>query len=225
MPATILYVEDEFTTRLLVLEALRGRGYHVDAVASAEEASRHVEQHPPDLVVLDWVLPGESGYDLLRRWRADGHRFPVILLSARDTVEHRVQGLEAGANDYVIKPFAIEELLARVAVQLRERGGEPHAELRLGPVRVDLEHELVHNGGKQLRLTTLEARTLQYLAARPGQTVPRDELLREVWGFPRPVRTRAVDNTISRLRGKIEPEPNQPRHIITVHGVGYRFQP
>ena len=226
MSATILYVEDEFTTRLLVLEALRQRGYAVEAVASAEEASRYVERTPPDLVVLDWMLPGESGLDLLRRWREQGRLFPIILLSARDTVEHRVEGLEAGANDYMIKPFAVEELVARVGVQLRGRAERDRTQLQLGPVRVDLEHELVYGPDSEpRRLTTLEARTLQYLAERAGQTVSREALLRDVWGFPRLVRTRAVDNTISRLRGKIEPDPGQPRHVITVHGVGYRFQP
>ena len=148
----------------------------------------------------------------------------MILLSARDTVEHRIEGLEAGANDYMIKPFAVEELIARVGVQLRGRR-QNGALLELSGRRVDLGRETVICGDEETRLTTLEAKALAYLAAHPGETVGRDALLRDVWGFRNLVRTRAVDNTISRLRAKIEPDPMRPRHIITVHGDGYRFEP
>jgi DNA-binding response OmpR family regulator len=224
MPDKVLYVEDELTTRLLVVEALKQGGYDVTAVASAEEAHQQLSENPPDLVVLDWLLPGESGLELLKRWRAQDVTIPVVLLSGQDTVEHRVEGLEAGANDYMIKPFATEELLARVSVQLRDRRRDG-AEIQLAACKVDLDREVVDFGGQRRKLTTLEARALTYLSTRPGQTVPREDLLREVWGFHGYVRTRAVDNTISRLRGKIEPDPAQPRHVITVHGVGYRFEP
>jgi DNA-binding response OmpR family regulator len=175
-------------------------------------------------VVLDWMLPGEQGIDLLKRWRAAGLRFPVILLTARDAVADRVSGLVTGANDYVVKPFSTEELLARVAVQLRDRGAGG-GRLRLSDREVDLAREVVLVGAEQVALTTQEARCLAYLAERPGRSVDRDDLLRDVWGYRGAVQTRSVDNTILRLRAKIEPDPARPRHVITVQGVGYRFEP
>lgn len=224
MKPRILLVEDTFALRLALATSLRNAEYDVVAVGSAEEAREEAERTPPALVVLDWMLPGEQGIDLLRSWRDAGQRFPVILLTARDAVADRVQGLHGGANDYVVKPFATEELLARVAVQLRDRvasGGT----LRLSDREVDLGREIVRCHGEETPLTTQEARCLAYLAERPGRPVDRDDLLRDVWGYRAAVQTRSVDNTILRLRAKIEPDPARPRHVITVQGVGYRFEP
>lgn len=224
MKPRILLVEDTFALRIAVAAALRNAGYDVTAVGSAEEARDEAERAPPAVVVLDWMLPGEQGIDLLKAWRAAGQRFPVVLLTARDAVPDRVAGLGAGANDYVVKPFATEELLARVAVQLRDRA-TPSGRLRLSDREVDLAREVVIRGAEEVPLTTQEARCLGYLAERAGRNVDREDLLRDVWGYRGGVVTRSVDNTILRLRAKIEPDPARPRHVITVQGTGYRFEP
>jgi len=224
MKPRILLVEDTFALRVAIAASLRAAGHEVAAVGSAEEAREDAERAPPALVLLDWMLPGEQGIDLLRGWRAAGMRAPIILLTARDAVADRVAGLGAGANDYVVKPFATEELLARVEVQLRDRAGVG-ARLRLVDREVDLARELVHRGAEHVQLTTQEARCLAYLAERAGRNVDREDLLRDVWGYRGGVVTRSVDNTVLRLRAKIEPDPARPRHVITVQGVGYRFEP
>lgn len=224
MKPRILLVEDTFALRIAVAAALRNAGYDVTAVGSAEEAREEAERAPPAVVVLDWMLPGEQGIDLLKAWRAAGQRFPVVLLTARDAVPDRVAGLGAGANDYVVKPFATEELLARVAVQLRDRA-TPSGRLRLSDREVDLAREVVIRGAEEVALTTQEARCLAYLAERAGRNVDREDLLRDVWGYRGGVVTRSVDNTILRLRAKIEPDAARPRHVITVQGTGYRFEP
>lgn len=226
MTARLLLVEDDFSLRLGLTASLRGRGFEVEAVASAEEARAAALAAPPDLVVLDWNLPGESGLDLISSWRASGFDAPVILLTAREAVSDRVLGLEGGADDYVIKPFDSEELVARINVRLRSRGSaaRPHM-LTVAGATVDLARGLVRRGDRTYQLSAQESAALAHLAARPGQAVARDELLREVWGYRGSVVTRAVDNTILRLRAKLEPDPSAPRHILTVHGVGYRFEP
>lgn len=224
MKPRVLLVEDTFALRLAVAASLRNAGYDVVPVGSAEEAAEEVSRALPALVVLDWMLPGEQGIDLLKRWRAAGLRFPVILLTARDAVGDRVNGLVTGANDYVVKPFATEELLARVAVQLRDRVTTA-GRLQLSDRVVDLAREVVIQGAEEVPLTTQEARCLAYLAERAGRGVDRDDLLRDVWGYRSAVQTRSVDNTILRLRAKIEPDPARPRHVITVQGRGYRFEP
>lgn len=224
MKPRILLVEDTFALRVAVAASLRNADYEVIAVGSAEEAQDEAARAAPALVILDWMLPGQHGIDLLKTWRAAGFRFPVILLTARDAVADRVDGLSGGANDYVVKPFATEELLARVAVQLRDRVAST-GRLRLSDREVDLARELVFHGGREVQLTTQEARCLSYLAERASRSVDRDDLLRDVWGYRGGVVTRSVDNTILRLRAKIEPDPARPRHVLTVQGVGYRFEP
>lgn len=223
MKARVLLVEDTFALRLAVAAALRNAGHDVTAVGSAEEARVEVERLAPALVILDWMLPGEQGIDLLRAWRAANLRFPVILLTARDAVPDRVAGLVSGANDYLVKPFATEELLARVTVQLRDRatGGR----IVLFDREVDLARERVLRDGEEIALTTQEARCLAYLAERAGRSVDREDLLRDVWGYRGGVVTRSVDNTVLRLRAKIEADPARPRHVLTVQGTGYRFEP
>lgn len=224
MKPRILLVEDTFALRVALTASLRGAGYDVAAVGSAEEARDEVARVLPAVVVLDWMLPGEQGIDLLRSWRKAGLRFPVVLLTARDAVRDRVDGLGAGANDYVVKPFATEELLARIEVQLRDRPAAS-GRLQLSDREVDLARERVHHRGAEIPLTTQEARTLAYLAERAGRSVEREDLLRDIWGYRGAVQTRSVDNTILRLRAKIEPDPARPRHVLTVQGVGYRFEP
>lgn len=220
---TVLLVEDTFALRLSVAANLRAAGFEVTPVASAEEAALAHAAASFELVVLDWMLPGKSGMELLQDWRAQGVRTPVILLTARDAIADRVQGLGAGADDYLVKPFATEELVARIQVQLRRRApaarGTPLSDRSL-----DLSREVVVGPDGEQRLTTREAELLRYLVARAGHTVSREELQREVWGYAESLVTRAVDNTVRRLRPKLEQDPARPKHLLTVHGTGYRLE-
>ncbi len=227
MHSRVLLVEDDFSLRLSLAETLKTEGYAITAVASAEEAEQSVGATWPDVAILDWNLPGKSGLELLRQWRAEKKMFPVIFLSGRASVSERVEGLRAGASDYMSKPFAAEELMARVEVQLRDHTmTPPRGMLSFAEAEIDLDREEVRRPDGQTRqLTSQEAQLMSYFATHPRRVIPRAELLREVWGFKRVVRTRAVDNTVLRLRAKIESDPSHPRHVITVHGTGYRFEP
>ncbi len=225
MTPRVLVVEDHFPLRLALKAALLGAGFVVEAVGSAEEAAQAAEQSAPAVIVLDWNLPGISGVELLRRWREAGQVWPVSLLTARDAIADRVSGLQEGANDYMVKPFANEELVARIHVQLRQHVPPPGERMVLSGLQVDLVRRTVLRDGETLTLTTKEVELLAYLSAHPGQVVSREDLLREVWGFRGHFRSRSADNTILRLRAKIEPDPARPTHILTVHGVGYRFEP
>jgi DNA-binding response OmpR family regulator len=221
----LLLVEDDHVLRIALTATLRGAGHDVVAVASAEEADDRIAAQEIDLVVLDWGLPGVSGIELVESWRAAGGRVPVVFLTARAEVVDRVRGLQAGADDYVTKPFASEELLARIEARLRR---QPSADRRItvSGIDVDLSRGEVVRDGRTLQLTTQESSLLRYLSARPGELLDRDTLLRDVWGYrAAPAVTRAVDNTIARLRAKIERDPTAPRHVLTVHGSGYRFEP
>ena len=223
--AHILLVEDHLPLRLSLSASLRKAGYRVTAAPTAEDADALLAADAPDLVVLDWMLPVRSGLDLLATWRERSIAVPVIVLTARDAVGDRVRGLRTGANDYLVKPFATEELLARIEVQLRSSGGGDRS-LRLGACIVHLGRREVRRGEAVVEtLTTREAELLGWLAARPGKAVSRDDLLREVWGYRGATASRTVDNTVLRLRAKIEADPARPRHVLTVHGTGYRFEP
>ncbi len=222
----LLLVDDDFHVRRAIAKYLRQQGWEVTVAGSAEEAIDLVGSWQPDAVLLDWGLPGMSGRDLVVHWRSQSRDFPVILLTARSGLEDLIAGLEAGADDYLRKPCYPEELLARLRVRLRSRSSAGAVScLHLEGCEVDLELQQVARGGVLQRLTTREVELLSYLARRPGVAVSRDELHREIWGFPTSVVTRSADNVVRRLRTKIELEPARPRHIITVHGVGYRFVP
>ena len=223
--AHLLLVEDHFPLRLSLTAALRTEGYEVEAVGSAEEAEQATSVRAPGVVILDWNLPGMSGLELLRGWRAAGRTWPVILLTARDAVADRVAGLQGGADDYLVKPFANEELVARIQVQLRSAPKRDSGELDLSGIIVNLSRRTVQRRGESLHLTTREAELLTYLCERPGKTVSREDLLRDVWGYRSAVQTRSADNAVLRLRAKIERDPSAPSHLHTVHGVGYRFEP
>lgn len=222
----ILVVEDDRTIALGVVSALEHERFVVEHVESAEEALGAIKHNVPDLVLCDIMLPGADGLDLMRRIKADYDALPVIMLTARSDEIDRVVGLEMGADDYVTKPFSVREVIARIKARLRSRTPEPRAPttVEFGDIRVDLRRRILWRGDVEEHLTTHEAGTLGYLIANQGRDISREELLQEVWGYSVSLTTRTVDNQILKLRKKIEDTPGTPRHILTIHGTGYRFE-
>jgi DNA-binding response OmpR family regulator len=223
----VMVIEDDETISLGLKMALEHAGYAVRHFDRGELALDALDQWPPHLMILDIMLPGVDGLTILQYVRQRLPDIPVILLTAKGSEADRVAGLDAGADDYVGKPFSIRELLARVRARLRSMTHEPQApnSFSFGEVEVELRRRVLTRHGKEERLTTHEAGVLSYLIARQGQDVTREELLEKVWGYSPSMQTRTVDNQILKLRKKLEAIPADPKHIITVHGVGYRFEP
>ena len=224
MNEKILLIEDEEALRITLTDRLRAEQYVVDTVADGIEGSDKACNQPFDLIILDLMLPGRGGLDICRDVRAAGIATPILILTVRDETVDKVVGLKLGADDYVTKPFVAAELLARVEVLLRRvptRAG--HGEYDFGSFRIDVRRGQVTRGGKPVYLTAREFQVLRYLIERSGTTVPRDELLRSVWGHSANLLTRTVDTHVYSLRQKLEEIPNLPELILTVSGVGYKF--
>ena len=223
----VLIVEDDPAILRGLKDNLLIESYEVLTASDGEAGYRLVREQKPDLVILDLMLPGMSGYEVCRRLRQEGNPTPILMLSARGEEADRVLGLDLGADDYVTKPFSVRELLARVRAIVR-RLNPPKAlpdELRFDDVVVDFRRYEARRGEQRVEMTRKEFGVLQYLAARSGEVVRRDELLEEVWDYQNYPTTRTVDNHVLSLRAKIEGRPAEPRHLITVHGVGYKFVP
>jgi DNA-binding response OmpR family regulator len=224
MKKRILIVEDDPSIARVLRDNLIFDGFDVECEADGSRAMAHASSFAPDLVVLDLMLPGLNGWEICRMLTNGPGRTPVIILTARTQREEKVRGLELGADDYVTKPFALDELLARVHAVLRRTQTQPD-QLVLGDIVIDFRRLSASRGGRGLVLTDRELAVLRRLADRLGQVVTRDELLRVVWGYQHTPMTRTVDNLIARLRRKIEPDAHHPRYIRTVHGDGYRLTP
>jgi len=224
--ASILVVEDDETLAMGLTNALEHERFTVTHCDSGEAALEAIEDDVPDVLVLDVMLPGMDGLSVLKRVKAEHPELPIILLTARSAEVDRVLGLELGADDYVVKPFSLRELIARVKARLRARPAAPRApELyRFGKNEVDLRRRILLREGEEHRMTTHESGVLSYLIANRGRDVSREELLQHVWGYSPSMATRTVDNQILKLRKKVEDTPADPRHILTVHGTGYRFE-
>jgi DNA-binding response OmpR family regulator len=223
----ILIVEDDPAILRGLTDNLAYEKYDVVAASDGDTAKRLIEQQRPDLIVLDLMLPRVSGYEVCRHVRATGGRTPIIMLTARSDESDRILGLDLGADDYVTKPFSIGELLARIRALLR-RTQESIAELNqltLADLEVDFRRYHAQKGGRPIDMTPKEFGVLRYLASRPGVVVRREELLNAVWGFEATPTTRTIDNHIASLRAKLEDTPAQPRHLLTIHAVGYKWQP
>ncbi|MGH2651817.1 MAG: response regulator transcription factor, partial [Actinomycetota bacterium] len=223
-------IEDDDSLVLGLAEALRGEGHDVIEARDGPEGLRRIVEDRPDLVLLDLMLPGMSGFEICKRIRDREIPCAIIILTSRSDENDRVFGLELGADDYVAKPFSLRELLARVRVQLRR--GEPArtspgapTQVRIGKVVVDLDrHELLRDGRLQ-PLTRREFGLLAYLIRNPDEVLSRERLLKEAWGYAENQTTRTVDNHVLRLRKHIEPDPDRPRYIRTARGEGYLFDP
>jgi two-component system alkaline phosphatase synthesis response regulator PhoP len=226
MSRRILVVEDESALRLALSDRLRSEGYEVEVAADGERGWASARQGGFDLLLLDVMLPGRSGFDLLRDLRREGVTAPVLMLTARGEVLDRVLGLKLGADDYLVKPFETAELLARIEALLRRAQPDTEAgTFAFGDVRVDFRRVEVTRAGAAVELSALEFRLLRYFVEHRGEVLSRDRLLDEVWGYSAEVYSRTVDQHVATLRRKIEADPRRPRHIVTVHGLGYRFTP
>ena len=229
MKKHLLVVEDDAHIRLGLVDALRAEGYEVTECGDGSHALPLFRQHKPDIVILDIMLPGKSGYDLCREIRATKNRTPILMLSAKGQEIDKVVGLELGADDYVTKPFSLRELLARVRALLRRAepgidATEAPAEIAFGKVRVDCKALRGKRGKETFELTPRELRVLALLFREKGNAVSRESILNEVWGIEYYGTTRTLDQLVVKLRQKIEDTPGEPRHLLTVHSLGYRLE-
>jgi two-component system, OmpR family, response regulator RegX3 len=223
-PRRILIVEDERTLALGLSDLFSGAGYSVCTAVSGEEAGTRCSAERFDIVLLDILLPGKSGFDVCAEIKTRSPQLPVVMLSARTTSTDKVHGLRIGADDYVGKPFDAIELLARVeAVLRRAQPPLPTTVLTVDDLRIDVQRGEVYRHDVPIRMSARQFQLLLYLAERRGQLVTREQLQRDVWGFAEDVSTRTVDIHIARLRKVIERNPARPRLVVTVQGLGYRF--
>ncbi|MCI0435088.1 MAG: response regulator transcription factor [Gemmatimonadetes bacterium] len=231
MTARILIVEDNRDLALGLRTSLEVEGYFVEVAGDGVEGLERVREDPPDLVVLDLMLPALNGFHVLRTMRDEGFLMPVLILTAKGEEADKVQGFRLGADNYAVKPIGVLELIARVEAMLRRAAAlrstpAPSAErFAFGDVVVDVPTRTVHRAGAPVELSPKEFDLLVYLLRQRGAVVHRDRLLQDVWGYKRPVATRTVDAHMALLRGKLEADASSPRHLLTVRKAGYRLDP
>ena len=226
----ILIVEDEPQMRMGLRDNLEFEGYTVDTAEDGRVGLEKILENPYDLILLDVMMPHLSGFDVCKKAREKGIRTPVIMLTAKGEEIDKVLGLELGADDYITKPFSLRELLARIKAVLRragEAGNAPEAsgEVTIGNLTVDFSTYDAYMDERAEPMSHKEFELLKYLWQHQGQTVSREELLNEAWGYEEFPTTRTVDNFILKLRKRIESDPARPRFILTVHGIGYKLVP
>lgn len=221
----LLLVEDEPGLVMTLTDRLAAEGYEVDSVADAPTALERGGGGQYDLILLDVMLPGGNGFDVCRTLRQRGVQSPILMLTARGQVVDRVVGLKLGADDYLVKPFEMAELLARIEALLRRvPASAPTADgFRFGDVTIDFRRAEVTKAGGRIELSAREFKLLRYFVEHRGATLSRDELLNEVWGYNAMPSTRTIDVHVAWLRQKLEDNPRHPEHILTVHGLGYKF--
>jgi DNA-binding response OmpR family regulator len=222
----VLVVDDEPMVREVLARYLAREGFDVETADDGEEALDRFGAHAPDLVLLDLMLPRIDGLEVFRRMRAETE-VPVIMLTARGQETDRIVGLDLGADDYVTKPFSPREVVSRVRAVLRRTGASPagHPVLQAGELEVDLGRHEVRKAGETVRLTRKEFDLLAHLMESPGMTFTRTQLLEDVWDFAWDGDSATVTVHVRRVREKIEDDPSNPTHLVTVWGVGYRFEP
>ncbi len=221
---TILVVEDDPTMLRVLKDNLEYKGYNVATAPDGEVGLEEALELKPDLILLDIMLPKINGYEVCRLVREEGLDMPILMLTAKGEESDVVLGLTLGADDYVTKPFGMNELLARVNAFLRRRREEEPDLYRFGPFLLDLASHKLTRQEEEVELTPKEFGVLELLASRPGRALTRDQILRAVWGYGIFVGDRSVDRCVSTLRSKIEPDPENPTYIQTIRGIGYRFE-
>lgn len=228
MTHKILIVEDEIQLAFGLKDNLEIEGYQVEVANTGTDGYDLLTKNTYDLILLDVMLPGMSGFEILKRIRQSGNVTPVIMVTAKSDEIDKVLGLELGADDYMTKPFSLRELFARVKAVLRRQSGSSVSvatPVNLGILLVDFGNYTAAKDGEQVPMTPKEIEVLKFLWERKNQTVSRDELLTQVWGYDDNISSRTVDNFILKIRQKMESDPAHPKHIITIHGVGYKLIP
>lgn len=222
----ILIIEDETPMRTALADLLASEGYRALTAADGESGLERALAEKPDLILLDVMMPKLDGFAVCAELRRLANTVPVLMLTAKGQIEDRVNGLDAGADDYLVKPFSTDELLARVRALLRrvERKTRLPLKLKLGEVEIDLARQTAVRGKKTVRLTAKEFAMLRLMAGAEGEPVSREKFLDAVWGYTAFPTTRTVDNHIASLRAKLEKNPDEPRWLKTVHGVGYKLE-
>lgn len=221
---TILLVEDEEDLASALKDNLELENFSVSLANTAEDALRAVAREEPSLILLDIMLPGMSGFDFCRNLRARDINIPIIILSARSAELDKVLGLELGADDYVTKPFGVRELIARVKAVLRRRSAAATPDTcKVGDIEVDFNRFIARGPKGESPLSYYECEILKLLVSKAAVPVSRTDIIRRIWGYNAYPTTRTVDNHIVKLRRKLEKTPERPRHILTVHGIGYKF--
>jgi DNA-binding response OmpR family regulator len=222
----ILIIEDETPMRTALTDVLEAESYRVLTAVDGESGLQRALEEKPDLILLDIMMPKLDGFEVCAELRRLGHTMPILMLTAKGQVEDRVTGLDVGADDYLVKPFSTEELLARVRALLRrfQRQAKTPLKLKLGEVDIDLARQTAVRGRKPIHLTAKEFAMLRLMAETPGEPVTRERFLDIVWGYAAFPTTRTVDNHIASLRSKIERNPDSPHWIKTVHSVGYKLE-
>ena len=225
MQPRLLIIEDELAMRTALADVLEAEGYRVLTASDGASGLERAVQEKPDLLLLDLMMPKLDGFAVCKELRRLGHTEPILMLTAKGQIEDRVLGLDVGADDYLVKPFSTDELLARVRALLRRTQRQTKAirEVTLGEVRIDLVLQRAWRGKTELHLTAKELAMLRLLAEAEGEPVTRERFLDLVWGYGAFPTTRTVDNHVASLRAKLEADPAEPRWIKTVHGVGYRL--
>ena len=228
MNERILIVEDEEALRMTLIDRLVSEGYDVDVASDGQQGLDKATQKAFDLVLLDVMLPRKSGFDVCRELRQRGVDSAILMLTAKSQVVDRVVGLKLGADDYLTKPFDPAELLARVEALLRRVQKEhriPVQSFQFGDVEIDFERAVLLKCGAPVTLASKELQLLRYLVDNRGRVVPREELLQNVWEYSSDVSSRTIDVHVAWLRQKLEDNPQNPKHIHTIRGKGYRFSP
>ena len=223
--ARILVVEDEPDIALGLQLDLRDEGHHVEVATDGVQGAKRAKEEGWDLILLDVMLPHKDGFEVCRDLRRAGIRTPVLMLTAKTQEAEKVMGLDMGADDYVTKPFSPRELRARVRALLRRATPDAEPVQRVGDCEVDFPRAELRRGGVRTDLTALELKMLQLFLRTPGHVITRTQIIDEVWGRDVFVTDRVVDTHMVKLRRKIEPDASQPRHIVSVRGIGYRFEP
>ena len=224
MTANVLIVEDERGIAMALEDDLTLEGYRVEVIGDGAEAVKRARTTAFDVILLDVMLPGKDGFEVCRELRRSGINTPIVMLTARAQEAEKVLGLEAGADDYVTKPFGVRELRARIAALLRRSGGGSTPRVvRVGDVDVDFDRGEIRRGNEISQLTPLEFKLLQVFVRATGRILSREQLISEAWGPNTFVSDRVVDNHIGSLRRKLEPDATEPRHLKNIRGLGYRF--
>jgi DNA-binding response OmpR family regulator len=229
MKTRILVVEDDIAILSGLVDLLGGEGYEVHSARDGAKALRLYREKAPGLILLDIMIPGKSGYDVCREIRKTDSDTPILMLTAKGEEIDKVIGLEIGADDYIVKPFGVNELLARVRAALRRKGPRPGAmrwddsPIAFGDVHIDPSTLEGRRGKRSFAVTLREIELMRFFFEHDGEVLHRSQILDQVWGVKYEGTTRTLDQHVAKLRQKIESQPSRPRHIVTVHGVGYRF--